>query len=161
MADTDLHFTSRDAENVIISASAQKMMARFARSRPHRETGGILIGHYSEDRNSARIEAVSDEPPDSRSGRTWFVRGELGLAALLERAWLEGRHYVGEWHSHPESDPTPSGPDFTAIRKIARQRSLMCKRPILIIIGGRLATHPEFTATLGSSTKAVEMVITA
>lgn len=38
----------------------------------------------------------------SRPGRTWFERGELGLAKLLERAWLEGRYYVGEWRSDPE-----------------------------------------------------------
>ena len=27
-------------------------------------------------------------------------------------------HYVGEWHSHPESDPTPSSLDLSEWRKV-------------------------------------------
>lgn len=146
----DLLFTSKIGASVTISAKALSMMVEFARRRSHRETGGILIGHYSEDLTSARVEAASDEPPDSRAGRTWFVRGQVGLAGTLERAWREGRYYLGEWHSHPGATPTPSGPDLSSITKLARHKSLMCHCPILLIIGGDLRSRPELSATLGS-----------
>lgn len=148
----DLHFTADFGANVTISAKALSMMAEFARKRCRRETGGILVGHYSDDLTTARVEFVSDEPPDSRAGRTWFVRGKVGLAAMLEQAWDEGRYYLGEWHSHPGSSATPSGPDLSSITKLARDRALVCRRPILVIIGGDLRRAPDISATLGSAT---------
>ena len=150
-----LHFTSVSGARVTITAKALAMMTELARKRYHRETGGIMIGHYSDDLTTARIECVSDEPPDSRAGRTWFVRGKVGLAAILEEAWHEGRYYLGEWHSHPGASPAPSGPDLSSIRKIAGSKARMCHRPILMIVGGDLRNRPEFSATLasGSSTE--------
>lgn len=71
----DLHFTSEAGATVTVTAKAFATMAEFAGKRSQRETGGILIGHYSEDLTSARIEAASDEPPDSACGsdvvRAW------------------------------------------------------------------------------------------
>ena len=148
----DLHFASEAGATVNISAKALAMMAEFAGKRSQRETGGILIGHYSEDLASARIEAASDEPPDSRAGLTWFVRGQIGLAGILERAWHEGRYYLGEWHSHPGASPAPSGPDLSSIAKMARHTTLMCHRPILVIIGGDFHYRPLVSVTLAKKT---------
>lgn len=148
----DLHFTSEAGATVTVTAKAFATMAEFAGKRSQRETGGILIGHYSEDLTSARIEAASDEPPNSRAGRTWFVRGQAGLAGILERAWREGRYYLGEWHSHPGASPAPSGPDLSAIAKMARHPTFMCHRPILVIIGGDFHQRPLVSATLAAKT---------
>lgn len=148
----DLHFTSESGVTVTIAAKALTTMAEVAGKRSRRETGGILIGHYSEDLASARIETASDEPPDSIAGRTWFVRGQTGLAGILERAWREGRYYLGEWHSHPGASPAPSGPDLSSIAKLARHATLMCHRPILVIIGGDFHHRPLVSVTLAAKT---------
>ncbi len=149
---SDRHFTSDSGATVTLTARAFAKMAEFAAKRSQRETGGILIGHYSEDLTIARIEAASDEPPDSRAGRTWFVRGQVGLAEILQRAWREGRYYLGEWHSHPGASPAPSGPDLSAIAKMARHPTFICHRPILVIIGGNFHQQPLLSATLAAKT---------
>jgi hypothetical protein len=39
------------------------------------ETGGILVGYYTESLDCAVVTAVSRPPRDSSAGPTWFYRG--------------------------------------------------------------------------------------
>jgi hypothetical protein len=50
-----------------------------------RETGGILIGRYELDGNSAIVTEATIRPEDSRSGGTWFQRGVHGLRGHVEK----------------------------------------------------------------------------
>lgn len=43
------------------------------------ETGGILVGYYTDALDCAVVTDASERPPDSKSGRTWFARGTIGL----------------------------------------------------------------------------------
>ncbi len=72
-----------------LSANTPTKMTEPARKQSNQETRGILIGHYSEDLTRARVEAVGLEPQASRSDRTWFMRGQLGLVEVLDRAWRD------------------------------------------------------------------------
>lgn len=144
-------FVSLDGAKVCFSKDAVTAMVDAARKKPDRETGGILIGRYSDDLTVAWVDAVTDEPADSRSGRTWFMRGHAGLRKLLTRFWRDGRHYVGEWHSHPNYSPDPSYPDISSIKAIARHADFVCKRPILAVLGGNFESSPLLSVTLASS----------
>lgn len=102
----------------------------------NQETGGILVGRYTEDCRCAEITSVSDLPDDSNRGRTWFHRGIRGLGNWLQRCWKRRReYYVGEWHYHPLENVTPSYIDQTTMRQIAYSRTSSCPEPILLIIG--------------------------
>lgn len=65
------------------------VMEGFEEMRDHalaaggRETGGILIGRYDLDGNSAIVPEATIRPKDSRSGRAWFQRGIHGLKDML------------------------------------------------------------------------------
>ncbi len=150
MVEIALSFVSHDGATVKFSTEAVAAMVAATRKRPDRETGGILIGRYSSDLTVAWVEAITDEPWDSRAGRTWFVRGTAGLKKLLKNFWRDGRHYIGEWHSHPNYNPDPSFPDLSAIQAIARKSDFVCRRPILVVIGGDLQVMPLLTVTLAS-----------
>lgn len=50
---------------------------------------------------------------------------------MLERT----EHYLGEWHLHPKSNPTPSATDIAQMKKIAQDKNFNCKEPILMILG--------------------------
>lgn len=102
------------------------------------ETGGILIGYYTVDHCCAVVTHVSAAPPDSRSGPTWFHRGVKGLYTQLLRLWWHRqRYYLGEWHFHPDSLPTPSTVDVQQMQVIAQSETYHCPEPLLIILGGR------------------------
>ncbi|MFP5286181.1 MAG: Mov34/MPN/PAD-1 family protein, partial [Thermoanaerobaculia bacterium] len=112
-------------------------MLAFCRSASHSETGGLLIGRYSEPRDLAKVSVVTGPTRDSAGGRTWFQRGVAGLQDLLLHHWSRrNEYYLGEWHSHPWASPTPSGTDGIQMMGIASSKAYRCPEPVLLIVGG-------------------------
>lgn len=150
MAEVGARFRSPGGAVVTFSKAAILDMVEAAAQARGNETGGILVGRYSSDLTSAWIESVTTAPGDSAAGPTWFIRGRRGLDRILRRSWSNGRHYLGEWHSHPAHDPSPSRDDLRALTNIARDLSFGCKRPILAISGGSFDRRPLLSVVLGS-----------
>lgn len=71
------------------------------------ETGGVLIGYYTPALDEAIVTDALGPPSDSRFRLSSFLRGVHGLATLLGRLWRRKprRHYLGEWHLHPNASP--------------------------------------------------------
>lgn len=118
-----------------IPAALTKQIRSLALASRPNETGGILIGRYSADLTVATVVQVTRPPRDSRSGPTWFTRGTYGLNRLLERAWRDGLHYLGEWHYHPEGLPEPSATDRAQMSAITCEAKMQCATPVLLILG--------------------------
>lgn len=106
-----------------------------------KETGGILIGSYNEQRDIAIVTKITGPTIDSKSGRTWFNRGTKGLQKLLNNAWQLNQYYLGEWHFHPNASPDPSFCDQTQMIRIATCQQYKCPEPLLLIIGGSLMDY--------------------
>lgn len=103
----------------------------------NKETGGIMIGRYSESLKGAVVSSITGPPPDSKAGKTWFERGVIGLRTILDRRFKESKtYYLGEWHFHPFATPTPSYQDRRQMKSIARDKKYNCPEPILLILGG-------------------------
>lgn len=99
------------------------------------ETGGILVGHYNGQRNSAIVTKASLAPKDSQRGRTWFVRGVSQLQKWLKELWAgRGEYYLGEWHYHPGGSCQPSGTDCHQMSEIADDVKYGCPEPLMIIV---------------------------
>jgi integrative and conjugative element protein (TIGR02256 family) len=101
------------------------------------ETGGILIGRYSDDLALAIVREATPPPKDSTRGRSWFVRGVSGLREMLGKRWSakERTFYIGEWHFHPANHVEPSSDDFAQMIEISEAREYDCKEPLLLILG--------------------------
>lgn len=107
-----------------------------AASGPY-ETGGILVGRYSEAHDTAIVETVGRAPSDSTSAGTAFHRGVEGLQDMLARRFDEdGAYYLGEWHSHPHAAAIASREDREQMVGIAHDLGYACPQPILLIVGG-------------------------
>jgi integrative and conjugative element protein (TIGR02256 family) len=100
------------------------------------ETGGILIGHYTEDLRIAVVIEARPRASDSKAGPTWFIRGRKGLTQVLRESWQSGEYYLGEWHSHPNGLASPSATDDSQLLNIARAPAYKCPEPILVVAGG-------------------------
>lgn len=89
-------------------------LVKVARKHYPNEVGSPLVGSYTDDGHEARISGIGPLSPDSRGTRFSFSRGVRGLREFFANLFKssQGRvHYVGEWHSHPNGAPSPSGPD--------------------------------------------------
>lgn len=135
-------FSSMDGKLTFeLSDSKFPGLLNIIQSAQGKETGGILIGKYSPDHSVAIVTKLTGPPKDSKSGRTWFHRGILGLPKLLHMHWNKKEYYLGEWHYHPFSSPNPSYQDIEQMRTIAESKSYHCPEPIMLIIGGDVAIY--------------------
>jgi len=118
----------------------------MARSHYPCEVGTSLVGCYSNDGFDATVLAMAPLSSDSKGSATSFYRGVKGLRgffASLRRMYLGKRYYVGEWHSHPDASPIPSGSDDEDISAIASDTQVNCPECILVILGGNPYEVPE------------------
>ena len=122
--------------NINLSKEAYKKMLCYCNKAHPYETGGILIGNYSQSQTIANILQITPPPKNSKHAKCNFYRGSGGLKKLLDTVWNQGLYYLGEWHYHPNASSLPSGIDNNQMIKLSRDQKLNCPEPILIIIGG-------------------------
>jgi len=134
----DMEFRSEDScYGLQIAGDHIRSLLRLCRRTSPFETGGILLGHYSVSHDRAIVTDIAKAPPDSRSGRDWFIRGVRGLQRKIDRLWRRNQgYYLGEWHFHPFGLPLPSSTDIGQMLEIAESEQYHCPEPVLLIIGG-------------------------
>lgn len=112
------------------------------------EAGGLLLGsvHGS---NILVTEATIPTVWDKRL-RHLFERMPFGHSSIARTRWHTSGgtvRYVGEWHTHPQDCPQPSGLDRTEWNKLSLART--DGRPMLAVIVGRKALYVELVPHLG------------
>lgn len=137
------------------------MLIKFCLEAGDQETGGILIGRYTEDCCCAEVTEISGLPCDSFYGHSWLFRGIKGLGSWLHSLWNKRReYYLGEWHYHPSGAPNPSQIDRNTMYHVACSHKSLCPEPVLVIIGFKsnqilidasVFTEKKGTISLGTS----------
>ncbi|WP_238541939.1 Mov34/MPN/PAD-1 family protein [Acidovorax sp. CF316] len=92
------------------------------------EAGGLLLGEV----RGMHLNLVGATFPtvDDLRSRCSFERLPQGHAEISQKMWSDSRgtvRYLGEWHTHPEDLPTPSGIDRSEWKRLASGRK--DKRP--------------------------------
>jgi integrative and conjugative element protein (TIGR02256 family) len=110
---------------VMVAAAVTDKIEKFScHPENAREAGGILVGSYRGPH--IEITECSQPLPRDRRSPTLFDRSDPGHHQLASKRWLEsGRTstFVGEWHTHPESLPTPSRIDINTWQKVSRKNT--------------------------------------
>lgn len=101
-------------QRVIFTEKAIEQMNAFRQKTWRQaEAGGVLLGrHLLETPDIIVDEVTVPQKLDLRSRFSFFRSRQHGQVAL--QRWQAERQtlaYLGLWHTHPESDPTPSGVD--------------------------------------------------
>jgi hypothetical protein len=120
-----------------IAAEAWQQIDRECGRSGEFETGGILVGHYTNDRSTAFVTEALLPPNDSTRSTNWFHRGVAGLRGLLAKRWKSEfrTFYIGEWHYHPARVVEPSGDDMAQMYTINADPLYQCREPLMIILG--------------------------
>ncbi len=100
---------------IIIDEIFLKKLQRLRLEKMPNETGGVLIGAFDLERRFIYIVDTVPSPPDSKEWPVLYIRGCQGLSSQVEE--IAGKtynmlEYIGEWHSHPGRDTTPSTDDM-------------------------------------------------
>lgn len=119
---------------ILLRPRAFQLMLAFRQAKPGAtEAGGVLIGSL----RGPHIEVVdcTQPMPNDLRRRHAFDRRDVGHVAAIHAA-MKGSAgtigYVGEWHTHPEPVPSPSGQDATNWRDLVRQT----RHPLAFVILG-------------------------
>ena len=122
--------------NINLPDELFKKMTYICNQSYPNETGGIIIGQYSEDCLTANISEITSPTIDTVKRRFSLKRGINGLKEKLDALWENNNYYLGEWHYHPNASATPSKTDINQMIALSKYEKLNCPEPILIIIGG-------------------------
>lgn len=134
MHETELTFKDSDGNLVVIMSSAYKKLYFYRQIKPeNHEAAGVLIG----ERRGGHIiiTHISEPGQDDISTRFSVNRKGRHHQLVVNQAFYESKgilNYVGEWHTHPEDDPTPSRLDLTSWKK-----NLTDPDPSILLIIGR------------------------
>lgn len=112
------------------------------------EAGGLLLGtiHGS---NIMVAEATAPTLWDKRL-QYLFERMPFGHSSIALARWKASGgtvRYIGEWHTHSQDHPSPSGLDRTEWNKLSRKRA--DGRPMLAVIVGRKSLYIELVPHAG------------
>lgn len=113
------------------------------------EAGGLLLGTVRGS-NIAVVEATVPTSWDKRL-RYLFERLPFGHSAIAEARWRASAgtvRYLGEWHTHPQDHPSPSGLDRAEWNKLSRKRA--DGRLMLAVIVGRKDLYVELVPRAGT-----------
>jgi hypothetical protein len=145
------------ASLVRLSPEVDETIRREVAARPGSETGGIIVGRYSDVANVFHVVGTLPAPPDSKFSRDEFVLGTQGLRPMLEDL-IEGSggalYALGTWHNHL----VPSGPSGRDVKTAA----LLCISqyfPLLMLIQTP-AGYVHFTAEALSATASLKSLET-
>jgi hypothetical protein len=120
------------ASVVRLSPAVDETIRREVAARSGSETGGILVGRYSDVANVFHVVGTLPAPLDSKFSRHEFVLGTKGLRPMLEDL-IDGSggaiYALGTWHNHL----VPSGPSRRDM-KTAALLSISQYFPLLMLI---------------------------
>lgn len=106
----------------------------------HREAGGVLLGRRIELSTDVVIDQITPPLAGDRRTRTSFHRSAELHQRAIDAAWERSGGtclYLGEWHTHPETDPTPSGIDLSDWRRRLRDDVFEGSELFFVIVGTR------------------------
>lgn len=118
--------------SVRVAPNASRKMTEAVAARPGVETGGVLIGRWSDVTSTFHVVDVLSAPEDSVFSRDLFVLGTNGLTEAINDIVRRSRgalYALGTWHNHLR-DSGPSQIDRRAAQMLARGQRM----PVLLLI---------------------------
>lgn len=124
---------SSDQMVVIADAVLSHLAARRQVRRTHTEAGGQLFARFDGTRVVVE-EATGPRDTDRRTRTTYLPDRAAEQKEIIERH-ARGLHYVGDWHTHPDSVPEPSPRDLASMAECVAKSAHVLNGFLLVIVG--------------------------
>ena len=127
---------SRSRHKIVIKGCAMEMLKKHEQDGGSDESGGIPLGYVYKD-HAEVVEVTVPNQLDS-SGPGFFVRSRAGTQPKVDEAWKKSYGtliYLGEWHTHSQVTPLPTGADRWMIKNALEQAEMEIDFLFLFIVG--------------------------
>ena len=108
------------------------------------EAGGVLLARF--DLPNVIIEEVTAPCSKDCRSRLAFVADQASRKKAVSRAYKKGLHFIGEWHTHPQTYPTPSARDLRSMNELFVKSRHELNFLVMIIVGNET---PELSLWTG------------
>ncbi|WP_418338097.1 Mov34/MPN/PAD-1 family protein [Rheinheimera metallidurans] len=133
---SEITYIDDNGHLVVIMANVIEKLQSYRQLSPvSREAAGVLIGERRE--NHIVIHAISEPGQGDIRSRFTVVRKSPHHQELVNELHHTSdgtMNYVGEWHTHPERFPVPSGID-----KSSWYKDINSLEPMILVIVGQCA----------------------
>lgn len=123
-----------------IDRTALGIMLGYRQKRKNdSEAGGVLLGRFILESKNIVIDEVTKPFSSDIRERARFKRGPQHQK-MIDEKWLLSKgkcNYLGEWHTHPEEYPDPSGKDKSEWKRILKGDTFSSRYLYFVIIGTR------------------------
>lgn len=122
---------------ILLHTEPLAILEKFTQYRPKApESGGVILGKII----NGQINIMRLSVPTSldRCSRFNFERHKTSAQIILDYEFYNSNGqmvYLGEWHTHPEPIPSPSGTDLRMIESQFKNNDLRTDFLILMIKG--------------------------
>ncbi len=102
------------------------------------EAGGILLGKHILEEQYYLITDITVPSKYDSAGPVSFLRNYRNAQIIIDKQWEESQgtvNYLGEWHTHPWENPTPSSTDKMLLANLITEKSNVWDYLIMIIVG--------------------------
>lgn len=102
------------------------------------EAGGIIMGRFIRNSKNIIIDKVTEPAKEDKRTRYSFERISIEHQIILEDEWVKSHrtcNYLGEWHTHPENNPSPSSVDLKDWKRKLKA-DIFSSRYLYFIIAG-------------------------
>lgn len=106
--------------SIVIASEVMTRLSHHRQTQLHQpESGGLLLGRIFGYGNDCVVEELTEPGYGDRQSRFRFFRSKRHqrMADTYWRRSGEKLTYLGLWHTHPESDPSPSSIDLEDWRR--------------------------------------------
>jgi integrative and conjugative element protein (TIGR02256 family) len=115
------------------------MVRRRQMNEKDNEAGGQLFAKFEEN-HTVIVEATEPKPLDKRA-RYLFIPNRWLQRQEIKTLYNQGKHFVGDWHTHPQPVPSPSADDINGMVDCFRKSRHDLKAFLMVIVG--TADPPE------------------
>jgi len=133
----NLRYAINETEFLELSETATSAFEAHKQVKRRKEAGGILLGTvYPSER--VLISEVTLPSRFDKAGLYFFDRSRRRAQQIVDRCWKRSSGecvYLGEWHTHPEPVPSPSGRDRMMIRNMFDQTQMEIDFLFLVVVG--------------------------
>lgn len=98
------------------------------------EAGGQLFAVIDDPKILRIVEATGPRPTDRRSMFGYRPDRAAEKVEIADR-YARGLHFVGDWHTHPQSVPSPPGTDIESIEETVAHSKYDIPGFLLVIVG--------------------------
>jgi len=120
-----------------VIAITDGVLAHLAASRQslrsHTEAGGQLFARF--DGTRIVVEEATGPRATDRRTRTSYVPDRAAEQKEIVKRHARGLHYVGDWHTHPDSVPEPSPRDLASMAECVTKSAHALNGFLLVIVG--------------------------